>query len=346
MIIEQLAPDKGEIISLITDMHKRFFADGGNKESGIEAFDYLALFRQETDNSIGAPVVIKFKTDIAGEKLVYLSESESFDKYTAYSAPKNTVEIYNLFLGKKYFWKVVIKDDNEFEHCSEISYFITDEQTPRWIKASNSTQKSEKELTNIRDIGGWKTTDGKKIKQGLVYRGSEMDDHCILTDYAKKVLLEDLNIRVDYDLRKPPATVSPLGDGVKLIHIPMLGAYERISEFKEDYKKMIQVFADKDNYPMYTHCWGGADRTGTLIFLICGILGMSEEDLYIEYELTSFSVWGPRSSNSELFTGFKKELNKYGTDKDSIRTKCENFAYSTGITKEEINMIKSILIED
>ena len=345
MSIELIAPAEGEIISLITDMHKQFLADGGNKESGIESFDYLTLFRQGEDNSIGAPAVIKFKTDITGEKFVYLSENENFDKYRIFSAQKNEVEIYNLFLGKEYFWRVVVKDDCGVEHQSKVSYFITDTQTPRWIKASNSVKKSEKELTNIRDIGGWKTADGKKIKQGLVYRGSEMDDHCVLTDYAKKVLLDELNIRVDYDIRKPVATASPLGEGVKLVHIPMLGAYERISEFKEDYKKMFRVFADKDNYPMYIHCWGGADRTGTLIFLLCGILGMSEEDLYMEYELTSFSVWGPRSSNSELFTGFKEELNKYGTDKDSIKTKCENFAYSTGVTKEEINAIKAILTE-
>lgn len=40
------------------------------------------------------------------------------------------------------------------------------------------------------------------------------------------------------------------------------------------------------------HCQGGCDRTGTLAFLLLGLLGVSESDLAKEYELSSFSVIG------------------------------------------------------
>lgn len=39
---------------------------------------------------------------------------------------------------------------------------------------------------------------------------------------------------------------------------------------------------------MYLHCVGGADRTGTLAFLIEALVGVSESDLSKDYELTSF----------------------------------------------------------
>lgn len=39
---------------------------------------------------------------------------------------------------------------------------------------------------------------------------------------------------------------------------------------------------------VYLHCVGGADRTGTLAFLIEALVGVSESDLSKDYELTSF----------------------------------------------------------
>jgi hypothetical protein len=46
----------------------------------------------------------------------------------------------------------------------------------------------------------------------------------------------------------------------------------------------------KNNKPVYFHCHIGADRTGCLGFLIEGLLGVSESDIYKEYELTTFSA--------------------------------------------------------
>ena len=171
-----------------------------------------------------------------------------------------------------------------------------------------------------------------------------MDDHCTLTEAGKKVLLNQLKIKTDFDLRTSDLP-SPLGDSVNLVRIPLHGAYGRISEFKNDYRDMLRVFCDERNYPIYIHCWGGADRTGTLLFLLCALLGMCEEDLFLEYELTSFSVWGPRSSDSELFTAFKDALSEYGSEKDTLVTKSRNFILSTGITEEEIAKIRKILLE-
>ena len=69
---------------------------------------------------------------------------------------------------------------------------------------------------------------------------------------------------------------------------------------------------------------------------------MDLNDLCLDYELTSFSIWGERSTISELFTDFLKELDKYGNKEDSIKTKCENYLNSIGITNEDIEKIKKI----
>ena len=52
--------------------------------------------------------------------------------------------------------------------------------------------------------------------------------------------------------------------------------------------------ANENNYPIYFHCNAGADRTGTLAILIEALLGVSEEDITKDFELTTFSIYGAR----------------------------------------------------
>ena len=52
---------------------------------------------------------------------------------------------------------------------------------------------------------------------------------------------------------------------------------------------MFTYLSDASNYPIYTNCQGGADRTGTYAFLLNGLLGVSYDDLTRDFELTSFS---------------------------------------------------------
>ena len=340
MEIKLIYPEDGEVVSLLTQMHKDFYKTNGNKDSTLAKFDYMNLWRQGVDHSFGEPV--KFQWECSQKATLHISLKKDFSEYTAYDTEDNCAEVYNLMIGKIYYWRVCALDGT----LSQTRYFITEDIPPRWIKASESAIKTDnvRGVTNIRDLGGWKCENGKKIKQGLIFRGSEMDDHCTLTESGKNILLKDLKIKTDYDLRFSDLP-SPLGDSVKLIRIPLRGTYGRISEFKDNFRDMLSVFADEDNYPIYIHCWGGADRTGTLLFLLCALLGMSEEDLFLEYEFTSFSVWGPRSSDSELFTEFKNALSEYGTDNDNLVTKSKNFVLSTGITEEQIEKFKSILLE-
>jgi hypothetical protein len=113
---------------------------------------------------------------------------------------------------------------------------------------------------------------------------------------------------------------------------------------KEICKKIFSVLADASNYPVYVHCWGGADRTGTVVFLLSAILGVKAEDLFLDYEITSLSSWGERSSDSEQFRSLLSSLDEYGTADDTINDKCEKFILSTGITEQQIDNIRKIFL--
>ena len=106
----------------------------------------------------------------------------------------------------------------------------------------------------------------------------------------------------------------------------------------------IAALADENRYPVYIHCTGGADRTGTLAFLINALLGVGEDDLIRDYETTTFSVYGERSRSSAIykFADFYKQLKPYAGS--TFAEKTENYMLSIGVTQTQINAIKSIML--
>ena len=111
-------------------------------------------------------------------------------------------------------------------------------------------------------------------------------------------------------------TENAIGGGVNYIKIP-LGQYANILDYetwssldkseksgnfdannKNAIKQIFAMLADKNNYPIYFHCNAGADRTGTLALLINGLLGVDEQSLIKDYELTTISRYGKRLRSS------------------------------------------------
>ena len=64
------------------------------------------------------------------------------------------------------------------------------------------------------------------------------------------------------------------------------------AKFKSAFDFIISnLRADRN---VYFHCIWGADRTGAIGFLLNGLLGATEDQLYKDYELTSYSLAGSR----------------------------------------------------
>ena len=137
---------------------------------------------------------------------------------------------------------------------------------------------------------------------------------------------------------------------------------------KRSLKTMFEVLADESNYPVYIHCNAGADRTGTAVFLINGLLGVSEADLIRDYELTSFSKVSGLRYRSEIkdgnFTGIGVMQNdydnfvafgalieaikvNYGAEGKPLSYAIENFLTGyIGVSHEQIESIKRIMLSD
>ncbi len=107
--------------------------------------------------------------------------------------------------------------------------------------------------------------------------------------------------------------------------------------------------------PVYFHCIGGADRTGTLAFLIEALLGVSELDMNIDYELTSYYSSRKRTDTSERpFKYLVRYL--YSFEGSTLQEKVTTWAMTEftdtdatyikkPLTLDEINTLKELMLE-
>ena len=116
-------------------------------------------------------------------------------------------------------------------------------------------------------------------------------------------------------------------------------------------KNIFDLLADQSNYPIYYHCTAGADRTGTISYLISGLLGVPYEDLTKDFELTSFSIQGPRWRDSITTEGNAwGKLNqlmmaRYGDETNSLSKAIENYLINVcGVSTETIDAFKEIML--
>jgi protein tyrosine/serine phosphatase len=270
----------------------------------------------------------------------YLSEEYSFSDITiSKEVSVQQYQLKNLKVNTTYYWKVEAVHNNKIVARSPISSFKTDTAMPRWIEVPDTT--------NFRDMGGWPLENSRAVKQGILYRCSELNGHIQITEEGKKILIDNLKIRTDLDLRGEFEPVSPVLDRniVNWINIPVL-PYDNIlkDEQKENYRRIFTILADEKNYPLIFHCWGGCDRGGTLAFLIHALLGVEEKYLFLDYELSSLSIWGNRECSSQFFQSLLKSLKRFGPDKN-YRIQSENYLKEIGVSKNEIDKIRKMLTD-
>lgn len=245
-----------------------------------------------------------------------------------------SLTIDNLETGRKYDYSadVVINGNTETYTGS----FIT-AQTNRFITLPG--------VKNTRDIGGYMTSYDKRVREGLLIRGTEIDGLVEPTYYLEdKDAAKEFGFKCDLDLRSDVIFTgdykSRLGASHKFYNSCMYGGV--FAETSHD--SLRNIFADlanPDNYPMYLHCTYGADRTGTIVFLLQGILGVAEEDMNIEYELTGFFLSGYEKGTNlnSLYGGLE------GTEGDTINEKIVNYLTGTvGVTQEQIESIRNIFL--
>lgn len=303
----------------------------------------------------GEPVKIEYsfgrldEGEIVEEKLEVSSKEDfsSIEQTLYFASRRPYVNIYNLQTGATYYYRVIVKLDNGEKHVKTSSFQTKESLCFIALDGAN----------NVRDIGGWITESGKKIKQGLLYRGSEIDggknkNHADFRLTEKGIeQLRALGIRTDFDLRSSENKVgeySILGEDVSrtFYNAPQYQSFFGES-VKETVRKIFSDLAKPEAYPVYLHCTHGVDRAGSTSLILESLLGVSKENLIRDYELSAFYYnYAHVNRNVQNGGNVLALIEKLeGFEGETLAEKTKAFLLSVGVTEAEIASIRSIFLD-
>jgi protein-tyrosine phosphatase len=167
---------------------------------------------------------------------------------------------------------------------------------------------------NFRDLGGYRTSNGKSIRWGKVYRSNNLAG---LTDADYK-FLESIHLKLVCDVRTeyernqqptkwqgtpPQFLLAPIGSETMIREasasfdpksaaasqsalVSETRGYEQfIAEFAGQYDLVFHRLAAGE-VPLMFHCSAGRDRTGTFAALLLTMLGVPRQTVVEDYVLT------------------------------------------------------------
>lgn len=161
---------------------------------------------------------------------------------------------------------------------------------------------------NIRDLGGYATTDGRSVRWQVLYRADGL--HRIPAGAASSI--EHLGWRTVLDLRTTGEVDAGAfrAEGHDVIHLPILRATWGIPEVTDiepvgflstHYLQMLDegaaaiaaafaILASSPRLPAVFHCSAGKDRTGVLAALVLSTIGVPDDVVVADYHLSAGAV--------------------------------------------------------
>ena len=186
-------------------------------------------------------------------------------------------------------------------------------------------------VPNLRDIGGYRTADGRGVRMGMIYRADQLDR---LTD-ADLATLDTLNPAVVIDLRtqsertREPDRLPSRARGLVLDvaadssgslggdmnhaltaiaagkGAEMLTAANRdfvsLPSAQAAYNTMMHGLVKGENGATIYHCTAGKDRTGWATAVILTLLGVPRETVMADYMLSNSYLRAKNQKAMEMF---------------------------------------------
>ena len=284
----------------------------------------------------------------AGDLTFVLSEPEWSATQTV-AAGSEYVEVTNLVPNTHYTYKVTaangtVMAEGEFDTYGTVRHVF--------FKAN---------VRNCRDLGGWKTYEGKTVKFHKIYRGGRLESSTLANSGIKAIKAEgikaQLDIRGNSDVLSAPA-IEGFDFCAPIIETggPTMLTQDGGAKTKQSMPFVIAgLKADK---PVYFHCSLGRDRTGTLALIILGLLDVVEGDISKEYELSYFSPKGWSIASSENYSLYQnvrttwayqptaEYIWEYVNEGERFSAGVERYLLEIGITKSDIDTFRSLMLTD
>ncbi len=228
---------------------------------------------------------------------LFFAENREFTNAYEHTVNGTSCEDFGFFIpGHTYYWKVESADGQH----SKVDSFTVKDGLVRAISAGS--------MRNVRDMGGWSLGGNKRVAYGKLYRGDDPSPAGYGNETSEKIL-RYLGIHGEIDVRLNSTTSENfLGIGKPFLRAGLkyfsqnlpgttVGTWAEtngdfpvpLTEVSANVGKIFKFLANESNYPVYLHCTWGKDRTGSICYLIGGLLGMNYTDLMCDYEISSFA---------------------------------------------------------
>jgi len=241
---------------------------------------------------------------------------------------------------------------------------------------------------NFRDLGGYGARDGRRVRWGRVFRSDGLGK----LSERDLALLREMNVRRVVDFRTDSEIANspdrlPVDD-TAYIHLPVThGKYDfgeavkrlregdtdwlnpdfmvdgyigNIESFAPAWERVVFELLDPEGGPLVFHCTGGKDRTGTCAALILLVVGVPEEAVIDDHQLSNIYI-------AELLPDLYRLMSGQGIDPDCvfpyltaprdcieaviehIKTRYGSaagyFLERTDLTEEDMERLRDILLE-
>ena len=389
--ITLVSPKDGAIVPLLSEKQKAFMAM--SREERAKFFDdaqpkmerAIKRYRSEP-----RPVVLEW-SGAGGPCEVVVTRRGAKSPWFAATVATNRIEVWNLEIAAAYDWTVRCAGE------TAKGSFMTEDQAPRLMRIPK--------VPNVRDLGG-RVIDGRRVRQGLVYRSSGLNNNAAavyytleeikkleadgalasmgelgakysaklkrgkeldrkylrlikseptkpgtarLTEEWRRYMVEQLGIKTDVDLRSTRErfgmTCSPLGPGVRFVTMPTnYHGYASVhTTGADDTRRVLRVFLDRSNYPIDFHCIGGADRTGTVATILHGILGLDDDEMWKDYQITAWQGGVNDARHLRWFTDFVKSFDRF--EGATLAERIRKYVLWLGFTEADMQKIRDIMLE-
>jgi len=194
-------------------------------------------------------------------------------------------------------------------------------------------------ISNFRDLGGYRASDGRAVKWGRLYRSGNFAE----ASKADLAGLQTLGLTTFIDFRSGVEKTEepnrlPEAPGFTVVDIPVLDEgnknlfgeiSERIEtdnfdgfdpgqvmeqanrqfadEFTPQFRQFVHTVLDADGTPVLWHCTAGKDRTGFAAAILLRILGVPQDTVVADYMASRLPALEARQNQLLMLRVFKGE---------------------------------------
>jgi protein-tyrosine phosphatase len=197
------------------------------------------------------------------------------------------------------------------------------QQNLEWVFLSPNQEERPRRLVftgtkNFRDLGGYRTVDGRSVRWGRLYRSDALNKlaKSDLEYLAAFQISRLVDLRAAHEKEEEPDRL-PQDAGIQVVEIPLLDSsteawhdnrrrllsgdfrsidtarylvetnIELATRFAPQFNQFVHVVLEAQGRPVLFHCAAGKDRTGFAAAILLRILGVPQSTVMEDYLLSN-----------------------------------------------------------